>query len=442
MAATIDNREPGRRREADSSRHRVAAWLAWSVWALCVALTASGLWLLNLNLTYPGVDVFDYWVEDAVLAVVCSTVGAAIASRRSTNPIGWIFCAIGLIAGVDQLCAQYATLALLAEPGMFPGGEVLAWVRSWIWVPHIGLFLALGLLFPNGKLPSSRWRPVAWISALLVLTGAVVMAFSPGPIDGLEAIRNPLKVEPFGIVEPKSTDNLVDALLFVLVLVVTGSLFARMRRARGAERQQIKWFAYAATVAGSTGIVYYVVSEVTGTSVVSWASFVPLIVALAGLPIAVGIAIHKYHLYDIDHIINRTLVYGSLTALLASAYVGSVALLHGIVSVILHVPFRALTGQDSSMAIVVASTLLMATLFNPLRRRIQGFIDRRFYRRKYDARKTLEAFSATLKDETDLEALNDELVGVVRETMQPAHVGFWVRPPIGVGKVGGEGREQ
>jgi hypothetical protein len=209
--------------------------------------------------------------------------------------------------------------------------------------------------------------------------------------------------------------------LYVLGIVAATSLFGRMRRARGVQRQQIKWFAYATVVLVGGVVLGFTVSEATGVSWLGKIGFVLRMVGLAGLPIAIGIAVLRYRLYNIDQIINRTLVYGSLTAMLLALYFGGIVVLQRI--------FVSLTGEQSTLA-VVASTLLIAALFTPLRRRIQSFIDRSFYRRKYDARKTLEAFSAQLRNETDLEALSDDLVGVVRETMQPAHVSLWLRPEL------------
>jgi len=244
--------------------------------------------------------------------------------------------------------------------------------------------------------------------------GALLSALSPGPISvGLGLIRNPLGVEslPSFI---KGVERVVNTLLFAAVI----SLFVRLRRARGLERQQIKWFVYATALTICGGILTYPVSEVIGSVWLKWISFVPFIVGVMAIPISMGIAILRYRLYDIDILINRTLVYGLLTATLVAIYFGAVVLLQRL--------FVALTGEKSTLA-VVASTLLIAALFTPLRRRIQYFIDRRFYRKKYDARKTLEAFSTKLRDETDLQALNDDLVGVVRETMQPVYVSLWLR---------------
>jgi hypothetical protein len=192
-----------------------------------------------------------------------------------------------------------------------------------------------------------------------------------------------------------------------------------MRRARGVERQQIKWFAYATVVLVGGAVLAFTVSEATGLRWLGELGLVLTMVGLAGLPLAIGIAVLRYRLYNIDRIINRTLVYGSLTTMLLAVYFGGIVVLQRL--------FVLLTGERSTLA-VVASTLVIAALFTPLRRRIQGFIDRRFYRRKYDTRKTLEAFSAQLRNETDLGALSDDLVEVVRETMQPAHVSLWLRP--------------
>jgi len=207
----------------------------------------------------------------------------------------------------------------------------------------------------------------------------------------------------------------MNALVFVAVV----SLIIRLRRARELERQQIKWFVYATVLTICGGILTYPVSEAIGSVWLKWIGFVPFIVGVMAIPVSMGIAVMRYRLYDIDRIINRTLVYGILSATLVALYFGGIVMLQRL--------FVVLTGERSTLA-VVASTLLIAALFNPLRQRIQAFVDRRFYRRKYDAAKTLEAFSATLRDETDLEALNEELVGVVRETMQPAHVSLWLSP--------------
>jgi hypothetical protein len=402
------------REKVDGLSTRAASWLAWTMWVLSMALTALSLWLLVLSLSRPNVPVYPYWAEGSLLAVGYSTVGAVVASRRPGNLIGWVLCSIGLSWGAAHFNSEYATYALLAAPGSLPAGEVAAWIYSWLWVPGLGLIVFLALLFPSGRLPSPHWRSFAWLSVMLVAAGTIMAAFSPGPILSLVSIHNPLGIEGL----PNIYQQL-QALMFALIFVASASLVVRLHHARGVERQQIKWVAYAGALAASASLPTYTVFEAVDLRWLELVVRAPALVGILGVPTAVGIAILRYRLYDIDVVINRTLVYGSLTALLAMMYIGGIVVSQWL--------FVVLTGQESTLA-VVASTLLIAALFNPLRRRIQAFIDRRFYRGRYDARKTLEAFSARLRDEPDLDAVTDDLVGVVRETMQPAHVSLWLRP--------------
>jgi len=395
---------------------RTAAWLAWSLWALCLALTALSLLLLVLNLSRPDVPVYSFWAENVLFSIGYSTVGAVIVPRLpQENPIGWLFCAIGLLWAVLHFIGEYAIYTLLGEPGSLPAGELASWVYSWLWVPGLGLLMFICLLFPNWRLPSARWRWFARLSALATLAGMVLAAFSPGRIVlGLPGIRNPLGIEGL-----PNAYKPVQVLMLVLIAISVASLLMRRVYARGVERQQTKWFTYTSAVAASGAILQYIISEPLELMWLRGVAYALVLIGLVGIPISMGIAITRYRLYEIDTLINRTLVYGSLTAMLIALYFGGIVVLQRV--------FVLLTGQQSTLA-VVASTLLIAALFTPLRRRIQSFIDRRFYRSKYDARKTLEAFSATLRDETDLEALNNDLLGVVRETMQPAHVSLWLRP--------------
>jgi len=396
---------------------RTAARLAWSLWALSVALTGLSLLLLVLILRYPNSYIFDWWLGNA-LVVVDATVGAIVASRRPENPVGWLLCLSGVVVGTSSFTSQYAIYTLLARPGSLPAGEASAWVAAWMLPIMIGLQVSYILLFPTGRLPGRRWRWLAWLTVVFVLVGMLTFAFSPGAYQGsLGPIKNPLGIEGF--------DIFYQAVLYTMAPLLFGtaalSVYVRLRQARGVERQQIKWFAYAAAI--------YAVSIVL--NVINLAIDAPLwfergstaIFTVAGMtvPISIGIAILSYRLYDIDRIINRTLVYGSLTVTLVSLYFGGIVLLQRV--------FDLLTGAgEKSTLAVVASTLVIAALFNPLRRRVQGFVDRRFYRYKYDAAKTLEAFGSRLRDETDLEALSNDLVGVVRGTMQPEHVTLWLRP--------------
>ena len=257
---------------------------------------------------------------------------------------------------------------------------------------------------------------VVYLYAAIAVVEVVAMLFLPGPLEGNDLIKNPLGIEGLPIVRRP-----VQALIFAGGLVASGSLIWRLRRGSWAERQQIKWLAYAAAVATGGSILVYTPPEALGARWVTSVGYVVVELGVLGIPISIGIAILRYRLYEIDTLINRTLVYGSLTVTLVALYFGGIVVLQRV--------FVLLTGQQSTLA-VVASTLLIAALFTPLRQRIQSFIDRRFYRSKYDAAKTLEAFSAQLRDETDLDALSEDLVGVVRETMQPAYVSLWLRPDL------------
>jgi len=405
---------------------RATALLARCLCAVSLTLTVLGLFLLVVSRSpvgvpvYAGAPVYDYWLENTVIAISFSTVGAIITPRLPPqNPIGWIFCSIGVIAGMRLFVSEYAIVTLLAEPSsvpaMLPGGEVVAWISSWLWVSHIGLFVFLALLFPDGRLPSSRWRPFGWLVGVVVVTGMVAVALWPETAAGFDLINHPL-----GIEVATDTVNPVETILYALGLIAAASLLVRLRRSIGVKRQQVKWFAYAVAVLATSAILAYVVSESVKVVWLEWVSFMLVIASVVGLPVAVGIAILRYRLYNIDLLLNRTLVYGALTAVLAAVYFGIIVLFQAL--------FRAFTGQESQLAVVV-STLAIAALFTPLRLRIQSFIDRRFYRRKYDARKTLEAFSAKLRTETDLDALSSDLIEVIRETMQPTRVSLWLKSP-------------
>jgi hypothetical protein len=393
---------------------RTAAWLAWSLAALSLVLTALSLLLIALLLRSDA-PIYYYWLETSMVSAGYSTVGAIVASRLPDSPIGWLFCAIGFTFGAVHFCAEYANYTLVAPPGSLRGVEAAASLTAWVWVFGLGLVVFLDLLFPNGRLPSARWRWFAWFTAIALLPAAVLAAFSPGRILS-STLHNPLGIEGL-----PNASKAVEAFMYALVVVGASSMLMRLRHAGSVERQQIKWFAYATVVVISGVILKNVVYPAVSVTWVWGVGLILTAVGVASSPVAMGLAIFRYRLYEIDLIINRTLVYGALTAMLVGVYVGSIVVLQGLL--------RALTGQEQQPQLaVVISTLVIAALFNPLRRRIQSFIDRRFYRRKYDATKTLEAFSAKLRGETDLDALSDDLLGVVRETMQPAHVRLWLRP--------------
>jgi hypothetical protein len=399
---------------------RVTAWLAWSLCMLDVALAVASLILGLLN-ERTLAEIFTSWSAGPAIGALAtetvsfSVVGALIASHRPENPIGWIFLADGFCYGLVIAGDEYAVYALLTNPGALPLGAEASWLGQWVWAPGLGLSLVfLPLLFPDGHPPSPRWRPVGWLGGLSIGLAVVSSTIGLWPERGPALVTGD---ESPSLVVHVLVDFIAVPMLFVAGLGAVISLFVRFRRAREDERQQIKWFAAAAALS-LVWIIVFGQASLRGLPGVIVA--LSALLVIPSIPIATGIAILRYRLYDIDLIINRTLVYGSLSAALALVYFGGVATTQAI--------FRALTGQEQQPQLsVVVSTLAIAALFMPLRRRIQSFIDRRFYRRKYDARKTLEAFSAKLRDETDLDALSADLVAVVRETMQPAHVSLWLR---------------
>jgi hypothetical protein len=354
---------------------------------------------------------------DAPLMIISptfATLGALISSRRPGNVMGWIFLTTGILGGVQMFSGQYATVALGSDGRALPGGPLAAWFAMLAQNSFPVSILFLVLLFPDGRLPSRRWRPLAWAMGVFLAITLVVGALSPGPFRDFPSASNPFGVEGAMLPGPVVDAGKLGGLVCVVATLL--SLIMRFYYSRGEERLQIKWFTYAAVVGMSTPLLLSSLTPAVFQAVgpIVW----PL--GFLSLPVSAGVAILKYRLYEIDIIINRTLVYGPLTAMLVALYVGGV--------VVLQYAFRTLTGSGSQLAIV-ASTLLIAALFNPLRRRVQNFIDHSFYRRKYDAAKTLEGFSAKLRDETDINALNADLLSTVRETMQPEHVSLWLREP-------------
>ncbi len=398
---------------------RTASLLAWSVWALCLILAALALLFQYMSNPSRLPEGLSYTAPFLAFA----TVGVLIVSRRPENRIGWIFCVVGLSNLAYALALKYTVYALVMRPGSLPGGEVAAWLATgWIATLGWGLMATfVPLLFPTGRLPSARWRPVAWLAAVVLGLEVAVLALMPGPV--APAIANPLGIEGaagvLGLLEGVGMP-----LLIALMVASVTSLVLRFRRSEGEERQQIKWFAYSVALLAISVILGVVPSFVPIPELGSYANPLQLL-GVTSIPLATGIAVLRYRLYDIDLVINRTLVYGALTAALVTAYVASIVALQYL--------FRTLSGGTSQLA-VVASTLIIAALFSPLRRGIQGFIDRRFYRKKYDAKGTLEAFSVKLRDETDLDRLGDELVSVVSGAMQPEHASLWLRRTDATGR--------
>lgn len=385
---------------------RTASWLAWSVCVATLSVLALVLLVILLGWSTPLPHGLTPWRDQAISLVGiigAPVLGGLIASRRPENPYGWLWLGFGLGLALQLLAKSYTAYALVVEPGSLVAPRTISHMLGLGGPLALSFAPFLLLLFPTGRLPSRRWRFLAWIAAL---SGAMLLFLNL-------LFENPDKVG--------GTINImvvtVVALIFAAIVLSALSLVIRYRRASGVERQQLKWFALAAVVVAS-----FLVGELLGLDRLLRETLWQLVdtATNTALYVAVGVAILKYRLYDIDRLVNRTLVYGALTASLALVYLGSVVALQYV--------FRTLTGGESQLAIV-ASTLAIAALFGPLRRRIQDTIDRRFYRRKYDAVKTLEAFGARLRDETDLAALGGDLLAVTRETLQPAHVSLWLRKP-------------
>jgi hypothetical protein len=396
--------------------NRTIISFAWASWAISAAL-AGFVAISAARSATAGADA-RFPFEEFTLAVTFPTVGTLIATRRPRNPIGWIFCAIGLSHALSIFSPYGILLLASADADAIPFAGRLAWIAVWPWwAPGFGLLAFLFLLFPNGRMLSPRWSWLGWLASV-----GMVMLVLPQVIFSWN-FTIPQLLDISSSMESTSVGHIANmiviaglVLLLISAFTATISLIQRLRHAVGIERQQLKWFAYACAV--------FIVARLIILVFFGDHPEMPLAIALgvltiAGIPLAVGIAILRYHLYDIDIIIRRTLVYSILSLTLGLVYVGSIVLLQQLVA--------PLTG-GSELAIV-ASTLVIAALFNPLRKRIQNLIDRRFYRRKYDAAKVLAAFGATARDETDLEQLTAEMLRVVDETMQPEFVGLWLGEP-------------
>jgi hypothetical protein len=388
----------------------VSARLAWASWLASVALLIASLVLLALagDSTQPGRNGGP--VFEAVIAVgllTFPTVGLVIALRRPDNAIGWLFCAVGIPFALSSAAFGYTSYTLGAGAPL-PGGRYTAWLGEWLFLPALfGLPTLMFLLFPDGRPLGPRWHPVLWLTGA-AMVGLAAPALKPGTLrDSAVDVVNPM-----GIPGAAPLIDLVSAVsgaaaMAALVLAVF-SLVRRFRRSRGVERLQLKWFV-SASLLFAMGLVAFLV--LNGRLAIVGQLWV--LTAYALIPVSAGVAILRYRLYDIDLVIRRTLVYGALTATLAATYLALVLLV-------------GLAVGHSGFAVAV-STLAVAALFRPARARIQAAVDRRFYRRRYDAARTLEAFGARLRDELDLETLGSDLRGVVRETVQPAHVSLWLR---------------
>jgi hypothetical protein len=393
-----------------------AAVLAWALWVWTLLGLAAGFWLDHL-LRQVGMPELTWFqatgILDVVAAVSAATVGAVLASRRPAHPVGWLLCGLGLSLSVAGVVYAYVRYGLVARPGALPAAGYLAGLSNGmilIWLSCVGFVL---LLTPTGSLPSPRWRWWARVAAAAPVVWVLGSVVDPAPMrPEYPAIGNPLGVPALPGVLLGAATGAAAVVVLAALIVGAGSLVGRFRRARGVERQQLRWLALAAALA-SVALLVALAALVMDEdfNLVS----VALGVCLALLPLATGAAILRYRLYDLDRIISRTLAYGLLTLALGLGYAGLV------------LGLGQLLGRDSSL-VVAGATLAVAGVFQPARRRVQAAVDRRFNRRRYDAAQTIAAFSGRLRDELDLDTLTGELLAVVDQTMQPTQASLWLRP--------------
>jgi hypothetical protein len=388
------------------------AGLAWALWVLVVLGLAAGFWLEGLLRRAGRADPLDTAVGPTLAMVSAATVGAVLAGRRPRHPVGWLLLAFALSLTANGVAGEYAPYGLQARPGALPAA---AWVAMYYpATAFVGLVL-LGfvlLLTPTGSLPSARWRWWAWLMVGAPAVLLLAMPLAPRPPDWrFQVVDSPFDLRPFeGALLLANRAAL--AVSVVGVLVGAGSLVVRFRRARGTERQQLRWLVLAAALTGVGMLASLVLVAVGNQVLVGWVTGV----CVALLPLATGAAVLRYRLFDLDRIISRTLAYGLLTLLLGGGYAGVV------------LGLGQLLGRDSSL-VVAAATLAVAAVVRPARRRVQVAVDRRFNRRHYDAARTIEAFSARLRQQVDLDTLSAELLAVVDQTMQPTMASLWLRSP-------------
>jgi hypothetical protein len=386
---------------------RTAAVLAWTLGGVAVALTAIAIGLTAVAGTI-GLGWGDLIV---VMVLVFCAVGILIARRHPRNPIGWIFCASAVAIGLGGLASSYADYGQVEAGSASSLAEAAAGYATVSWIPVVLVPAAyLPLLFPDGRVPSRRWRLVAWWAALGIAGSFVTAGTKPGALEDFPGLANPYAIDSV----VRTVGEGVSALVVLGVLIASPlALILRFRRAGYVQRQQIKWLVWAGALAAATIAIGTAGYELLTPAVANTA----IMLSILGLPVATGIGILRYRLYDVDVVINRTIVYGALTVTLAAGYLGSVLVLQLLLRPVTH-------GSGPAVAV---STLAVAALFRPVRSRIQAAVDRRFFRRKYDAARTLEAFGVRLRHELDLQALATDLRNVVHDTMQPTHVSLWLR---------------
>ena len=404
---------------------RAAPWLAWCIWVIALVLNAPDLYFLQVN---PGSDPLAINLIGVLVFMAYATVGALLASRRPRNAVGWLLLSAGAFTIAGGLALDYAVYGLVTRPGALPGAALAGAIG--VALRSVGFYLIvtfLLLLFPTGRLPSPRWRWLAWTTAIVIIVAIGSQALGADLSTGstqLASIANPIGVIPADVADFLQT-IFGFFLTFACIIGCCASVVVRYRRAGGVERQQIKWLAVAGVWAALAFLVV-IVGVFSNNGLL--ASSMTFYIALVGIPLAVGIAILRHRLFDIDVIINRALVYGLLTALLAGLYFAGVVGAQALVNALAGREIGGLPAPaQESPIIIVLTTLAIAALFQPLRRGLQRLIDRRFYRRKYDAARTLAQYGETLRTDVELGALTERLVTVIDETMQPAHISLWLR---------------
>ena len=394
------------------------AALAWVLWALTLVCYALVAWLNDLlvGAGRPELASLSADIPAYVLATLsATTVGALLASRRPRHPVGWLLLGLGLPVALSGVATGYAYYGLMARPGALPAADWAAQYHGVSILAALGALQFVLLLTPTGSLPSSRWRWWAWVAGGSVVVALVTTLFLPFE-PPFQATPNPLDAPALaGVVRPLS--NLAWIVTALGLPVAAGSLLLRFRRARGVERQQLRWLVLAAAVAAvllaatALALSLGLLASTGNDLLLGWVSAV----VLGLMPLATGAAILRYRLYDLDRIISRTVAYGLVTVLLAGVYA------------VVVLGLGQLLGQDSSL-VVAGATLAVAALFQPARRRVQGAVDRRFNRRRYDAARTIQGFSGRLREQVDLDSLSAELLAVADQTMQPSTVSLWLRP--------------
>jgi hypothetical protein len=392
------------------------AGLAWALWALAILGLLVTAWLDHLLRQAGRPDLVQETAGVAPVLVVLSatTVGAVLGSRRPDHPVGWLLLALGLFMAAAIVAQGYADYGVRARPGALPAARFVALYGPAILGPVLGCIGFTLLLTPTGSLPSPRWRWWARVMVAAPVVSLVATLLLPHSLNSdYQTLDNPLALRALGGAL-RAALWVALAITVSAVLVAAGSLVVRFRRAHGVERQQLRWVALAAAVVAPAALVLLAAAATTTLlTLFNWA----LAVCVTVLPLAIGAAILRYRLYDLDRIVSRTVAYGLLTVLLGGGYAAVV------------LGLGQLAGRDSSLVVAIA-TLAVAAAFQPARRRVQAAVDRRFNRRRYDAARTIAAFSARLRQQVDLDTLTAELLGVVEQTMQPTQASLWLRPSV------------